>query len=358
MTLVTRGMLLAAALLFCATFIEANARECTSPEKRLVLQPAVPGDTAVRLRCSLTLDEGEIVTRQIRIIGAEASGLTLRCRGGVIGSPGRRSLNYRKDMIRIRSARLSENKWSRPENVVIDGCTVNGAIRIMGLGPNGQAKGVARSSRRSNHTRFAQASAPTGIILRNLTITGDGRVPVYFAPGVTHSRLVDSTVRGTSISSGIYLDAESAYNTIAGNIFDVSSPREILSIDGSAHNIVVDKLFHTSNLGGIYIYRNCGEGGSARHQKPRFNEIRNNRFLYTATQATRPTIWLSYKSIGRTLFLCPQDRDIGFGSGIDNSNFADSNTVAGNMFVNSPTVNVIRNGGAKNRIFDNRRLAN
>ncbi|MGI9393242.1 MAG: hypothetical protein ACR2OY_01215 [Boseongicola sp.] len=338
------------------TATQSVARDCTPAEKQRVLEPATAGNTTVRLRCDLTLGAGETVTKQIRILGNNSSGVRLVCRGGIIGTVGRNSLLYRKDMIQIRSIKRSGNAWSRPENVVISGCRVNGAIRLSGLGPNGQAKNVRASSRSANHTRVAQDSAPKNILLKNLFVVADGRIPVYFAPGVTNSKLIDSTIVGTSKSSGLYLDAETASNTIQGNVFDVRTPREILSIDGSAHNVVANNRFQASDSGGVYVYRNCGEGGAARHQKPMFNQIKNNRFLYNGSQPPRPTIWLSYKSIGRTVLFCPQDRKIPYGSGIDDQNFADQNIVSGNAFVNSPISAVIRNGGTENRVFSNHRV--
>ena len=350
------GIFLIASFLGLITATASIARDCTPAEKQEVLEPATANDTNVRLRCNLTLDVGVTVTKQIRIRGEESSGVRLVCRGGVIGTAGRNSLLYRKDMIQIRSIKRPGNVWSRPENVVIDGCRVNGAIRLSGLGPNGQAKNVRASSQSAHHTRIAQDAAPSNIVLKNLVVVGDGRIPVYFAPGVTNSKLINSTIVGSSKSSGLYLDAETAANTIRGNVFDVLTPREILSIDGSAHNVVAENRFHASDSGGVYVYRNCGEGGAARHQKPMFNQIKNNRFLYNGNQPPRPTIWLSYKSIGRTVLFCPQDRKIPYGSGKDDRNFADQNVVSGNIFVNSPISAVIRDGGTKNRILSNQRV--
>jgi hypothetical protein len=231
---------------------------------------------------------------------------------------------------------------------------VNGAIRIMGLGPNGQAKNVKASSRRKDHTQRAQAAAPRGIVLRNLVVRGDGRIPVYFAPGVTNSKLLDSRIVGQSVSSGVYLDAESAENEISGNVFAVKTPRELLSIDGSAKNLVTRNMFNNSNQGGVYVYRNCGEGGAARHQKPRFNRISDNTFRYSGSSKARPTIWLSFSSTLRSVVLCPQDRGIRFGSGADDRNFARKNTVANNTFIGSPISEVIRDNDRDNRLADNR----
>ena len=257
-----RLFLLVASLVFAAVGVSAEAaRDCTPAEKAEVLEPVTPEKKSVRLRCSLILGEGERVTKQIRIQGADGSGVRVTCRGGVIGTPGRASIHYRKDIIQIRSVKRENNRWSRPENVVIDGCKVNGAIRILGLGQNGQAKNVKASSRRANHTEFAQVSAPSGIVLKNLTVRGDGRIPVYFSPGVTFSKLLNSRIMGRSVSSGLYLDAESAHNTIRGNVFTVKTPREIISIDGSAHNTIQDNKIQFSEHGIVQVMVYINNGG-------------------------------------------------------------------------------------------------
>ncbi|WP_216665323.1 right-handed parallel beta-helix repeat-containing protein [Pseudoruegeria sp. HB172150] len=332
------------------------AKECSPAKKARVLEPATQKHKVAFLDCDLTLLEGETITKQVRIRGAKSSGVRLICRGGRIGLPGKRSLLYRKDIIQISSVRGKDNRWSRPEDVIIDGCTVNGAIRVSGLGPHGQAKFVKASSRNGNHTEYAQSVAPRGIVLRNLVIRGDGRIPVYFSPGVTNSRLVNSRIIGNSVSSGIYLDAESAHNVISGNVFEVRTAREILSIDGSAHNVVKNNKFYHADLGGVFIYRNCGEGGTARHQKPRYNSVTGNTFYYDGGRNARPGVWLSFKSIQRVLFLCPQDAGIPYGSGTDDRNFARQNTVSQNTFVGASGDTVL-DWGENNKVFENRRVA-
>ena len=349
-------LIVVALLVFAPDPVSAMTKRCSPAEKAEALEPASPSNKSVRLNCSLTLKKGERVTKQIRIWGANASGVQILCRGGRIGKAGPASIHFRKDLIQIRSAKLSDGRWSRPENVTIDGCEVNGAIRIMGLGQNGQAKNVKISSWRSNHTEFAQASAPRGITLRNLTVRGDGRIPVYFAPGVTHSKLVDSRIIGRSVSSGLYLDAESAHNVIRGNVFAVKTPREVISVDGEAHNIIENNRVRYADLGGVYVYRNCGEGGAARHQKPRFNQILRNTFSYEGTRSARPTIWLAFSSIARQVFLCPLDRAIPLGSGVDDRDFANNNKVIGNVFVRAPTDEVVRDAGKNNTVLNNRRI--
>lgn len=258
------------------------------------------------------------------------------CAGGSIG-------DGRGDAISIVGAGAS--------GTVVENCTVIGAIRLYGLGRNGQE--VRDSSRLAEHTARAQAAAPRGVVLRNLDIRGTGRVPVYFAPGVTESTLEGSAITGTSNSSVVYLDAESAGNTIRGNVFRVRTPREILSVDGSARNTIEANTFHHADRGGVFVYRNCGEGGAARHQEPRGNVIRGNRFLYDGRMLSRPTIWLSFKTVWRRAFYCPLDRSIPYGSGADNRNFARDNIVTGNVFETTRRAWPVRDWGRDNVVFGN-----
>ena len=249
----------------------------------------------------------------------------------------------------LREPTLIENKTIRANNqhgdaiqivgagasdTIIRNCEIFGGIRLWGLAQNGND--LREESRLADHTQRAQDAAPKRVVLENLTIHANRRIPIYLAPGVTGCRISNCTVDGWSISSVVYLDAESAGNVVENCTFDVANPRETLSIDGSAHNTVRDNTFHHSDTGGVYVYRNTGEGGAARHQEPRHNHITGNTFHYNNRVIARPTIWLSFDTLWRALFLSWQDRRIPYGSGKDNADFARENTVTGNKFVRPP----------------------
>jgi hypothetical protein len=90
---------------------------------------------------------------------------------------------------------------------------------------------------RLGHTERAQAAAPKGTVLYAVTITGHGRIPLYLGPGTTRLTMYDSTIKGRSDSVALYLDAESGFNIIRNNTFDITSAsREIIAVDGSANN--------------------------------------------------------------------------------------------------------------------------
>lgn len=224
-----------------------------------------------------------------------------------------------------------------PSGVVVRNCKIWGSVRVAGLGLNGESEGVRKSSRRSDHTKIAQAAAPTQITLTNLTIRAEDRIPVYVSPGVTHLTLSHSKLTGSSSSVAVYLDAESARNTITRNTFDVRTGREVIAVDGSAHNIISHNTFKRTSDGGVFLYRNCGEGGTIRHQTPSFNTITRNTFNLEGGIG----VWLGSRNGNRKY--CEDDKGYGFGSSKDNRDFADNNIVEGNKF-SGIGVNVIDRG--------------
>jgi parallel beta-helix repeat protein len=224
------------------------------------------------------------------------------------------------------------------DNVTIKRCKINGSIRTIGLGHNGEAPGVKASSTTLGHTARAQAAAPKGTVLYTVTITGYGRIPLYLGPGTTKLTIYDSTIKGRSDSVALYLDAESGINIIRNNTFDITSAsREIIAVDGSANNQLLANAIKKAPNGGIYLYRNCGEGGTVRHQSPQNNFIAGNTINNTGGYG----IWLGSRNGGR--LYCKDDAGFPFGSSKDDSDFADNNTVRDNTFAGS--AHTIKNDG-------------
>ena len=215
------------------------------------------------------------------------------------------------------------------DDVTIKRCKINGSIRTIGLGHNGEAPGVKASSITPGHTARAQAAAPKNTVLYAVTITGHGRIPLYLGPGTTRLTMSDSTIKGRSDSVALYLDAESGFNIFRHNTFALtSSSREAIALDGSADNQILGNTISASN-GGIYLYRNCGEGGTVRHQAPQNNFIAGNTIDNTGGYG----IWLGSRNGGR--FYCNDDAGFPFGSSKDDGDFANDNIVKGNTFTNS-----------------------
>lgn len=224
-------------------------------------------------------------------------------------------------------------------NVAIRRCKINGSVRIVGLGNNGEAKAVKESSLSIGHTERAQAAAPSNTHLWKVTITGHGRIPLYIAPGVTNTVLADSTINGKSSSVALYLDAESANNIIRSNTFNVDNqfaprqfrPREVIAVDGSANNHIIGNTINKADNGGIYLYRNCGEGGTIRHQSPTGNLIAGNTIDISNISIFNYGIWLGSRN-GNRLY-CDADKGFDFGSSVNDGDFANDNTVRDNRFI-------------------------
>jgi parallel beta-helix repeat protein len=224
------------------------------------------------------------------------------------------------------------------DNVTIKRCKINGSIRTIGLGHNGEAPGVKASSINLGHTARAQTAAPKNTVLYKVTITGHGRIPLYLGPGTTRLTMSDSTINGRSDSVALYLDAESGSNIIRNNTFSLtSSSREVIALDGSADNQLLSNTINNAKGGGIYLYRNCGEGGTVRHQAPQNNFIAGNTIDNTGGYG----IWLGSRNGGR--LYCSDDKGFPFGSSKDDGDFANDNIVKGNTFTNS--VRTIKDDG-------------
>jgi parallel beta-helix repeat protein len=244
------------------------------------------------------------------------------------------------------SSKEAEKGWDVPERITIRNGRIRGSIRIYGLGINGEAVKVRESSHHEGHTSRAQAAAPRAILLENLQIEADHRIPLYLGPGVTGVMVRNCTFTGWSTSTTVYLDAESGGNRIEGCTFNVRSGREVIAVDGSATNTIIGNRFLQTGYGGIYLYRNCGEGGTVRHQTPQGNVIENNFFNMKDLRQGSYGVWLGSRQ-GRRSF-CEDDAGYPFGSSIDNRDFADHNTVRRNVF-QPANEKAVRDDGAENR---------
>lgn len=242
--------------------------------------------------------------------------------------------------------------YSNISNVSIKNCKLKGDIRISGVGINGEDLAVKVSSLSAGHTERIQKVAPSNIVISNMVIEGVRKIPLYVSPGVTNVRIENNIFTGYTDSTVIYLDAESANNMIRNNTFSVEANtsliktrvREVIAVDGSANNIIADNKFEKAVGGGVYLYRNCGEGGTIRHQTPQHNLIENNTFNLSGLNPDAQGIWLGSRNGNRSY--CDADKGYNFGSSIDNRDFADNNTVRNNKFINSETK--IRDNGSSN----------
>ena len=328
---------------------QAAASVCDAVQTEQIRRSTDTSD--LNLKCSLTLSVDAILARRVVIEGEEASDVALDCAGGMIAAPEAEPYS-----LLIQSRRNADGTWSVPLRVQVKNCTIVGGTRIVGMGINGQADMVRESSRSAGHTERAQAAAPAYTEFDNVTFQGRGTIPLYIAPGVTYTVVRDSKITGRSASTAIYLDAESGHTQLQRNTIDTQTRRELLAVDGSAHNVIESNRFVAPRLGGIYLYRNCGEGGTIRHQSPQFNRIFGNVFDYRQGGGWRPTLWLGSREgwLGWRSY-CSADAGFLLGSSVNDGDFANRNMVQDNVWVNRSIWWSTLDWGAENVWSGNRR---
>lgn len=327
---------------------DARADACPANVMDALRAPAGKDAKPVNIRCDVSLNKGDRITQRIVFSGSRSSGVVFDCNGAMIDGSGTKART-----VLIQSRKTDDGKWDVPTDITIRNCRIKGDLRIQGLGNNGQAKEVKASSNRDGHTQRAQAAAPTGILLDNLTFSGSVGVPLYLAPGVTNVTLQNSRFTGKASSTVVYLDAESAGNVIVGNTFSARPEwREIIAVDGSANNRIENNTFVNPLSGGVYLYRNCGEGGTFRHQSPQGNLVRGNTFQYQVPVA-RPAVWIGSRQ-GLSMFnsYCLVQPKMLLG-GLDHNDGANNNTVMDNRLIGG-SPNLIVDEGARNRVANNR----
>jgi hypothetical protein len=335
-------------LIFALPQLALGAPECRDFQKRALLAEASKAEPSFDLNCSVKLDaDTHVITKTVRIHGKEASGVTLDCGGSSIKPA------FGQAAVEIYSDEADGGHWSRPENVRVTNCRITGsgaadAVKVWG----GSA---FESSHSLGHTQRMQAAAPRNIIFSGVTITAAGGIPLYVFPGVTYLSLLRSEINGEGEAVAIYLDAETAHNTIRDNYIHLASAgREQLAIDGSAHNLIVNNRFSGLNTGGIYLYRNCGEDGIVRHQTPSHNQIINNVFYYKTYSGGNPSVWVASRNRRHDDSFCGKDDDFPFGSGARDQDDAHFNVIAQNQIYRLPVTKMIRVSDAPNYLFENR----
>lgn len=314
--------MIAGSLLALLAAAPVEARPCSFAEIAALTAPAAE---PMQLICFATLPPGRTITRRVVFEGAEASGAGIDCQGGSIGRPGLPSTTQ-TPTVAVWSRRDAAG-WSAPRDVRISRCVINGNMRIWGLGRN-DLPGLRASSRTANHTAALQSAAPSGVSLDRVTFVASGSIPLYVGPGVTGVRMTGGGFRGRSVSTAVYLDAESAGAVIQGVAFDIRTGREQIAVDGSARNRIENNRFKLGGRGAVLLYRNCGEDGVIRHQTPSGNVIQGNRFEGAALIAPRPVVVGSRE--GRRRY-CGDDAGWPFGSSADDGDRATDNVVRDNV---------------------------
>lgn len=347
----TLGFTATTCLLFATfqnfTTATPGAKACSVAKVNELLEPATDLKKAVKLNCSTVISSKYVISKQVIFEGSNANGAVLDCKGSTITNAG--------DALIVRSRVVTTNGvrvYERPEGVTIKNCKIEGGVRVYGMAKNGEGEFLRESSRQdANHTKRAQSNAPKNIMMENLRIKSDNRIAFYVSPGVTYLTLKKSYITG-SAPLAVYLDAESGYNSFLNNSFDTATEkREVFAIDGSANNIIQGNKFSSLSNGGIYVYRNCGEGGTIRHQRPAGNTIADNIFYYKNYKGGNPSIYLGSRNGNRNY--CSYDQGFAWGSSVNDGDYARNNIVTGNKIYVRSVSDMIVSTHASNNVYNN-----
>lgn len=316
-------------LLLCSISIGYADIKCTDLQQKQATAPLTTGKVYT-LTCDLNLNSP--VNKHLLI---QQSNININCNNNSIQE------------VTIRTKTFD----NPPMNINILNCIFSGQLRISGHSRNGEDINNVNYSKNLNHTQFSQSVAPSNIIISNSSFNAIDTIQIYLSPGVNNVTVKNSIIKGTSDGPAIYLDAESSNNRIVNNrILTDTLDRELVSIDGSANNVISNNYFSSLNNGGIFIYRNCGLAGAVRHQTPSNNQITNNVFFYNycTELSCPPSIWVSSRNEGitHTRSYCNSDLGI-FKTGItsstnDNDN-SQNNTITGNKIIKLNPKLMIRN---------------
>lgn len=326
---------------------------CGTQKVKEVRATATKTRSEVDINCSLTLAASHVISKRLVFDGPAATGVTVECNGARIngfGTPNHKpGVNWA--MVEIRSSAAG-----RAQNITLRNCKIDGSVSIH----LGDFFDYAESMRRSGHTERVRNLAPRGILFDNVTITGKGYIPLYLFPGVSEFQLLNSEIKGTTNAVNIYLDAESFRNTFRNNSIHATltgNSREVMAIDGSSDNVIVNNHFSSLHRGGIYLYRNCGESGTIRHSTPSNNIIVNNVFNYDKYRGSCPAVYVGSRSNGiglepgektddcqKVKDYCGKDKGFPFGSSASDLDHAQFNVVMQNQIVKRSVRDMIRAG--------------
>ena len=265
---------------------------------------------SVFIDCSLTLDPKDVrpITKLLIFKGTNASGVTVDCNGATIdGGPGTPNYNpsYAVHMVEISSSPTSDpRRWLPPVGITLRNCKIKSSVWVYGM--IGE-KSVPTTD--PDYVTLARNNAPRNIVFDNVIITGQGLkcapnstdcTPLYLHAGVNNFQMLNSEINGNvhAQAVGIYLDDTSYRNTFRNNrINPVTGGREAMALDGSSYNTIINNHFQgTLNHGGIYLYKNCGEGASLRRGTPSHNTIVNNFFYYDKYDGDNPAIYVASRN--------------------------------------------------------------
>lgn len=364
-TLLLGGLLVALWYTIEPAMADTAIRQPCSAEKMEELRsPATDSRWRVTIDCSVSLQPGEVIEKEILLAGDEASGVVFSCNGATLGRPGSGGRTRDSHRLVIQTKQDDGGSWHPPRDVTVSGCNIAGTMRIAGMAGE-QAR---LSSLEAGHTERAQAAAPTSIRIEDTNFVGTAKLfKLLVGVGVTDLEITGARFEGTQVGTTVYLGDEAARIHIRDSRFDaVAQRREQIAIDGTAKVTIEGNVFSNVEMGGVFIYRNCGELGRIRVQEPAGNVIRDNIFIGTGKEPRRPTVWIGSRNEKRTerAEQCVLDDGLDTGSSLPagaapltERDEAHSNRVEGNRFVGLDPATVIVDSDSGNVVTGNARAA-
>lgn len=186
----------------------------------------------------------------------------------------------------------------------------------------------------------------TNITIESVLVDNIFRDAIYLHEGVNNSAIFNSKISNTG-SVGIYLDLNHG-NVISQNIFKDNIGREGLAIDASSGNLISKNIFIGNKVGGIFLYRNCGESnGKPRYLHSDYNQIVGNKFIGSPNSNKEQVgIWLAPRQSKDLAFLKCSDAPM-----VNNypyyEDYANGNSVNSNTFC-LPNVGNVQNTAIRN----------
>jgi hypothetical protein len=218
-------------------------------------------------------------------ININSSNVTLDCDGAVLDGEKNEAIQY---------GVLIDSKGNPLSNITIKNCTFknyfkNAIMASWMLSDSGKLKLV------NNDKEALYAKTPNNIKIYNTVVENPQRVGIFIDDYVSNTELSGvSVLNGREVA--VYLEHDSRNTTIKNSVMEGNGQwgsRESLAIDASNDNVIVDNVFRNNAIGGVFLYKNCGEMGD--RSEPAFynanattrthgangNIIKNNTFVNT-----------------------------------------------------------------------------
>ena len=198
------------------------------------------------------------------------SNVTLDCRGATL-----------QGTVKDKIGLFIDSRGEGTRNILVKNC------RFLDFATTGVLIGWRGQNKEDDSDREIMFSkAPSNITLENVEIRRSGRVGLYVDAYVRKVTLSNSIVEESG-GVGVYLEHSSQQTTLKNNRIarngNGKTPREGVAIDSSAMNEIRNNVISNNSRGGIFLYKNCGEGRSKgtqnRWQHSNQNVIAQNKFF-------------------------------------------------------------------------------